>query len=311
MSDFEKKLVSFLEKTNSEIGDDCAVFEKYAVTTDSLVEEVHFSLKFATPYQIGVKTACANLSDIASMGATPLYFLVSLSLPFENEEFALSFYKGLSAMLDKFSVKLIGGDTTGSKEGIFINGTAIGRKNRKFIFRNGAKPGDKIYLTGITGYSAIGFKMLKENLDVDSPFDAYALKKHLEPEPHVKEGEIIGKNSLANAMIDISDGLSKELYEICKKSETGAVLYPEWFKLPQCSHIDESQALHYFLHGGEEYVLLFTSDKPENEIRNKLPEAFAIGEISDESGVFLKDGCSLVKIDDLTYNHFDCRKGLY
>jgi len=310
LTDFERKLISLLEKKHSLIGDDCAVFSNYVITTDSLVENVHFSLKLSSPYQVGVKTVCANLSDIASMGAVPKYFLVSLSLPENLTYFADGFLEGIETMLDRFSVKLIGGDTTGAMDYVFVNGVAIG-ETEKPVLRSGAKPGDFIYLAGIPGYSAIGFYILNNGIEIEDPNYAFAVKKHLEPEPQVEEGITIGKNSLASAMIDISDGLSKELNEICKKSKVGAVIYSEKFQLPEIDLFERDELIKYFLHSGEEYILLFTSSKKESEIKKYLPNAFSIGEITENDGVFLKHGTSLVKLGELTYNHFDKNKGLY
>ncbi len=311
MSDFEKKLISLLEKKYESIGDDCAVFDRFVITTDSLVEEVHFALSLSTPYQVGVKTVCANLSDIAAMGAKPEYFLASLSMPENNLFFAEGFLEGMEQTLEKFNVKLIGGDTTGSLNSIFINAVAIGEVINKPILRSGAKVGDRVYLAGITGYSAIGYYILANNIEIKDPFYAYAVKKHLEPMPQVEEGIIIAENNLASAMIDISDGLSKEINEICRKSRVGCVLYSELFKLPEIGLFSEEELIKYFLHSGEEYILLFTSPKKENEIKKFLPNAFLIGEITNDKGVFVKVGSSLVKLNDFTYNHFDTEKGLY
>ncbi len=311
MTDFEKKLISLLEKKHKFIGDDCAVFDRFVITTDSLVEDVHFSLSLSTPYQVGVKTVCANLSDIASMGAKPQYFLASLSMPEDNLFFAEGFLKGLEQSLEKFNVKLIGGDTTGSLNSIFINAVAIGGVINKPILRSSAKIGDRVYLTGIPGYSAIGYHILANNIEIKDPFYTYAVKKHLEPLPQVEEGIIIAENNLATSMIDISDGLSKEINEICRKSKVGCVLYSELFKLPEIDLFSEEELIKYFLHSGEEYILLFTSPKEENEIKKFLPNAFLIGEITDNHAVFVKVGSSLVKLTDFTYNHFDNEKGLY
>ena len=311
MSDFEKKLISLLEKKHKFIGDDCAVFDRFVITTDSLVEEVHFTLSLSTPYQVGVKTVCANLSDIAAMGAKPEYFLTSLSMPENNLFFAEGFLEGVEQTLGKFNINLIGGDTTGSTNSIFINAVAIGEVINKPILRSGAKIGDRVYLTGITGYSAIGYYILANNIEIKDPFYAYAVKKHLEPLPQVEEGIVIAENNLATSMIDISDGLSKEINEICRKSKVGCVLYSELFKLPEIGLFSEEELIKYFLHSGEEYILLFTSPKEENEIKKFLPDAFLIGEITDDKGVFVKVGSSLVKLTDFTYNHFDAEKGLY
>ncbi len=311
MSDFEKILISLLEKKHRFIGDDCAVFDRFVITTDSLVEEVHFTLSLSTPYQVGVKTVCANLSDIAAMGAKPEYFLTSLSMPEDNLFFAQGFLEGVEQTLKNFNVKLIGGDTTGSKDSIFINAVAVGEIYDKPVLRSGAKTGDKVYLAGVPGYSAIGYHILANNIEVKDPDYAYAVKKHLEPVPQVEEGIIIGQNNLASAMIDISDGLSKEINEICVKSKVGCVLYSELFILPEIDMFAKEDLIKYFLHSGEEYILVFTSSKEEEEIKKFLPDAFLIGEITDDKGVFVKIGSSLVKLSDFTYNHFDAEKGLY
>ncbi len=311
MSNFEQELISLLEKRFEKIGDDCAVFDNYLITTDSLVEFVHFSLSFSTPFQVGVKTACANLSDIAAMGGKPDFFLTSISIPEDKLFFVDGFLKGLEEILNEYKVKLIGGDTTGSQDCVFINAVAIGTVNKKPVMRSGAKPGDKVYVCGVPGYSAIGYYILVNNIEIKNPHYAYAVKKHLEPFPQVNEGLIIGEKGIATSMIDISDGLSKEINEICKKSGTGCVLYSDLFVLPEIDLFGEEELINYFLNSGEEYILLFTSPLSEIDIKRIIPDAFQIGEITEKDGVFLKKASSLVKLNEFTYNHFDNEKGLY
>ncbi len=310
LRNFEQELIKSLERRHRSIGDDCALFENYVITTDTLVEGVHFSTDISTPYQVGVKTACANLSDIASMGAKPLHFLVSISIPSIFRHFPDDFYRGLEDVLNRFDVKLLGGDTTGSPHSIFINGVAIGEASKP-VLRSGAKVGDYVYLTGVTGYSAIGFYLITNKIEIENPTYAIAVKKHLEPEPPVKEGMIIGENSIATAMIDISDGLSKEIRQICEKSGVGCVLYSELFLLPEIDLFPEEELLKFFLHSGEEYVLLFTSPFDEDHIKKFLPEAFLIGEITGKKGVMLEYRGSLVNLGDFTYNHFGKDRGIY
>jgi len=298
---FEAQLIEKLKKNNKYIGDDCAVFDKFVITTDALVEDIHFSLRFSKDYQIGYKTASVSLSDIASMGAIPKYFLLSLSLPERKTNFHIEFHKGFMDCLNKYNVKLIGGDTTGSKDKIYINGTAIGEIINTPVLRSGAKVGDSIYITKQPGISALGLKLLQVN---KAHLNEEAVKFHQMPEPEVEKGIAISKNKLANAMQDVSDGISKDLATICKESNCGAEIDLEQLPLPSCKEFTKEQLINFALHGGEEYSLLFTSNKDFSLIKELLGEVYKIGVITLSKKLYIKDKSQKKELSDLTYKHF-------
>ena len=152
------------------IGDDCALLEDLGIviTQDSLVENVHFDMEFTTPYKLGYKSMMVNISDIAASGAMPCYVTISLSISKKyNENFVDEFYNGCKSALDKYNVKIVGGDITRSDK-IYISVCAIGKtQNRKISSRSNAKIGHKIITTGVHGSSACGLKILSENLEFD------------------------------------------------------------------------------------------------------------------------------------------------
>lgn len=298
---FETELINKIRQNNNYIGDDCAIFDNYVITTDALIEDVHFSLNYSSNYQIGYKTAAVSLSDIAAMGALPLYFLLSLALPKEKTHFAEDFISGFNDCLEKFNTKLIGGDTTGSKDRICINGTAIGRIQNNPILRKGANIGDNIYITKVPGSSAMGFELLKQNLP---QLNIKAVNAHLTPEPEVEKALIISKNNLATAMQDVSDGISKDLSTICIESNCGAEIDLTLLPIPKCEHFSEKQLIEFALHGGEDYSLIFTSNKDLSLIKNLLNEVYPIGIINATKDITIKNKNHKNVLSNLTYNHF-------
>ncbi len=255
------------------IGDDAAVFTSSRdvstlVTTDMLVEGVHFDLSYTGFEELGYKSAAVNLSDIAAMGGRPRFYLISAALrPQMLVEDLEEFYCGLESACRPFGVRLIGGDTTstagGSAGPIIISVTIIGEvPPGRAVKRTGARAGDDIYVTGSLGDSACGLDILRtrgiDGLDKD---EARLAARHLEPSPRVKAGMLLGEGRLATAMIDISDGLSSDLGHILEQSGVGAVVYKD--KLPLSGGLVHTagikKAVQYALHGGEDYELLFTA----------------------------------------------------
>lgn len=271
------------------IGDDCAVIPSregysYVITSDMLIEGRHFLSEYTTPWELGYKSLGVNLSDIAAMGATPLYSFLSISLPPTlTTEWADRFLEGYNS----FGIPLLGGDTTSATEGAMaISVTAIGEcKNENIKYRSGAKAGDYIVVTGELGSSAAGFKALGiqgwETLK----------KAHHTPQIDIKEGAWLGERDEVTAMMDISDGVSSDLRHICRKSVCGANIALE--KLPihnTCikfcmeNNIDQAELA---LSGGEDYKLLLTVKKEgfaslESDFRKEFgKKLFPIGEIEE------------------------------
>jgi len=240
------------------VGDDCAVVKVGAKTgakallfsVDMFVEHVHFDIKYFSLVEIGKRCAEAALSDIAAMGGKPLYMLVSWSAP--KPATIEKMARGVKKSLVKHGVKLIGGDLTRSKD-ITISLTVIG-ETKKPIYRSGAKPGDYVYVTSYTGLSEAGRQLLENKI---TGFDNLK-KAHKAPEAKIKTGQKLAK--IANAMIDISDGLASELYHLAHSSNVGIEIYkvPVHKSLKLVSKKIKTSAEGLALYGGEDYELLYT-----------------------------------------------------
>ena len=210
------------------IGDDCALLSipegyELAVTTDTMVENIHFFAD-ADPEQLGHKLLAVNLSDLASMGAKPLSVMLALTLPNIDENWLIAFSKGFLALAEQYSVDLIGGDTTSGPLTLTVQAMGLVPKN-KALLRSTAKPGDFIYVTGFLGDAGLGLK-IKQGYDCKCP--QLALKRFNKPEPQIVAGlELL---DIANACIDISDGLASDLGHILEQSNVGACL--DWDALP-------------------------------------------------------------------------------
>ncbi|MFZ3072519.1 MAG: thiamine-phosphate kinase [Thermodesulfobacteriota bacterium] len=262
------------------IGDDTAVTENkkdtlLLSTTDTLVEGVHFDVSYAPPHLIGKKALAISLSDIAAMGGTPLFFLLSVSLPKTlGSGFATKLLKGMKDCATKHGITLIGGNTTASSR-IIITTTVLGEVSKgTVVYRRGAKPGDSIFVTGTLGGSALGLKALKKygKAAIRSKAFGISAKKHLSPEPRVIAGRLLAQKRLASAMTDVSDGLIRDLKHITGQSSAGAAIESE--KIPLSKETQgylkkHPSAIKTILCGGEDYELLFTANpEAEQSIRN-------------------------------------------
>ncbi len=256
------------------IGDDAAVLpsatsQQVVISTDLLVEDIHFSRKTATMYDIGYKAAAANLSDIAAMGAIPTAIFVAIALPpsFIEEDWP-EFYRGLAVPCKPFKVQLLGGDTSSSPTSLFIAITIMGQvAPGHFLTRHGAKNGDLIYVSGTLGDSTAGLAYLNQfkrppKSAIRSKPMKYLVQRHLQPTARVVLGELLASQPYASAAIDLSDGLSGDLKHLCRHSQVGALIYSEQIPMSQqMQHYAKrirATPLHWSLHGGEDYELLFT-----------------------------------------------------
>ncbi len=244
-------------------GDDAAAWRTHDSvllgTTDTLVQEVHFS-EHASWRQIGWKALAVNLSDIAAMGGTPQYALVSLSLPGEAMvEDMVELALGFGELASRHNVYLLGGNISRAPI-VVINIAVIGAAHPAGILtRKGARPGDKIAITGWLGSSAAGLRILSEGLSLASEQAAPLKKSHLEPEPRIKEGQVLASCGV-QAGIDISDGLAADLEHVCAASGTGATVYVDRLPVRQEARAAfPSDYLDLALGGGEDYELLFTA----------------------------------------------------
>jgi len=279
------------------IGDDAAVFSNgdtcTLVTTDLLVEGIHFNLIYTPLKHLGYKSVVVNLSDIFAMNAIPKYITVSIAVSNKFSVQALEqIYEGIKIACERFDVELIGGDTTSSLSGLFINIMAIGQaKKDEIVYRSGAKKNDLVCVSGDLGASYMGLQLLEREKEVflaDTSIQPelsgyeYIVERQLKPEPR---RDILKKLKEAgiqpNAMIDISDGLSSEMLHLCKNSNLGCVIYEE--KLP--IHQQTILAAEMFrldpslpaLNGGEDYELLFTVPLSQKEIIDKIHDISIIG----------------------------------
>ena len=300
---FLKKIEAFLPLSDKSvlisIGDDAAAVKvskgkTLLATTDLLTDGIHFDLRYISFFQLGAKALLVNISDIAAMGGIPKYALIAIAVPDNIKVAELNeLYRGIKKTASSYNVSIIGGDTSGSKNSLTINITLLGEaKQANIITRGGARPGDKIFVTGTLGDSSAGLELLKKGKR-----KGFLINRHIRPIPRLKEACFIAKNRLAASMIDVSDGLSTDLNHICRMSRVGAVIYEE--KIPVSAELKnirlKKPPLHYALSGGEDYELLFTVNEKNvikiyNAISKNRLSAAMIGEITErKKGILLVD----------------------
>lgn len=290
------------------VGDDAAVIENgnlcTVVSTDLLVEGIHFDLAYTPLKHLGFKSVVVNLSDIYAMNAFPKQITVSIAISNRFSVEALDeLYEGIRAACKAYEVDLVGGDTTSSPKGLTISVTAIGQGEKDLIvYRNGARPGDIMCITGELGGAYLGLQLLErekriwqENPDVQPDFEnqQYAVGRQLKPEARRDVIEAFRKIDLKpTSMIDISDGLASEIFHICKQSNVGALLEENGVPINQEAQMlalkFKLDPITCALNGGEDYELLFTI-RPEDIDKVKyLPDIYIAGEILEA-----KDGIKL------------------
>ena len=280
------------------IGDDSAVIcpknSHMLLTTDMMVEGVHFDLSWTTPFQLGFKLVSVNVSDIFAMGGDPKFLLLNVSASKDTTlDFFSKLFDGIEMAMKKYTISLVGGDISSSKN-IVLSATVAGYAN-KFLARRGAKAGDRIYVTGHIGDAACGLALMKIIMkkvaielgekqkfplswDIVSPL----IERHLMPV--ARDSHRFKK--AATAMIDISDGLMIDLSRLCKESKVGALVYAN--KIPLSNELKKAAGylglspLALALGGGEDYELLFTAPA------TKKVNAYCIGEVV-RTGIFLVD----------------------
>ena len=303
------------------IGDDCSVFGgpasgTWLVSTDMLVDGVHFNRKWHPPRLLGRKSIAVNLSDIAAMGGIPRFILLSLSLPHDmSSPWLYQWLDGVCEILAEFNCALIGGDTVTGRE-LNIAVTVLGEQHPAgSLFRSGAKEGDTVYVSGPLGSSAAGLEILRF-----SEKSGQGLKDewkelvdaHLNPVPQIQLGQDLCASGCVTSMQDISDGVATDLSHICRESGVAASIDEK--RLPSLPVIDEVckalqlQKLDCILRGGEDYQLVFTvrkgSEKTlENLLRCQGKSLVPIGVIEKGAGLFLKksDGSS----EEITYQGYE------
>lgn len=243
------------------IGDDCAVIKMgdrvLLASCDASVEGVHFRRDLAGPEDIGWKAAASALSDIAAMGGTPLYMLVSLSFaPAEEATFITRVFDGMASLADAFQTPLIGGDTTRSPGPLFIDVNVAGEADSgQFLTRRGARPGDVLAVTGHPGDSPGGLRAL---LDRHTAPDL--VRAHLHPLPRVAEGQWFARNGVARAMIDISDGIAQDAGHLIEADGLGLDIESDHLPLSEALKRQYPDAAMLALTGGEDYELAVALD---------------------------------------------------
>lgn len=310
------------------IGDDAAVInisdsEAMLVSTDMLVEGIHFNLMYTPLKHLGYKAVAVNLSDICAMNAIPEQITVSLAFsskfPLEAIE---ELYKGIKSACEHYKVDLVGGDTSTSYSGLTISVTAIGRaKKEKIAYRSGANEYDLVVVSGDLGAAYIGLQVLEREKEVfkanpeiqpDLEGHDYIVKRQLKPEARKDVVEFLKElDVVPTSMIDISDGLASEILHLCKNSKVGCHIYDE--KIP----IDGATSLAAIdfnldpatcaLNGGEDYELLFTVKQSDFDKIKGNPHMTVIGHITNENDgcYFIDKNGSAITIKAQGWNHFD------
>lgn len=297
------------ESTIKSVGDDAAVLDfndkKVIISTDLLIEGVHFDLAYMPLKHLGYKAVVANVSDICAMNATPTQITVSLALsnrfPLEAIE---ELYEGIQLAAKIYNVDIIGGDTTSSQKGLIISITAIGQATLDDItYRSGSQPTDLLVVTGDIGAAYMGLQVLEREKEVfkvnpnnqpDLEQYSYLIERQLKPEARTDIKELLAKLAVKpTSMIDISDGLSSEILHICKQSNVGCNLYEDKIPAdPQLINVCEEFNIDITtiaLSGGEDYELLFTIKMEDFDKIKANPNFSIIGHMVEE-----KEGVHLI-----------------
>lgn len=288
----KKEILSKDRRVLVNIGDDAAVLRSSSdklliFTTDTMVQRIHFDLNYCTFEEIGWKAMAANLSDVAAMAGLPTYALVTVGLPRSMQaEHVLSIYKGASRIAKKHSCRIIGGDTTLVPKDLFISIALLGEVEKgSLVTRDGAKKGDLICVTGKLGEAQAGLEYLKKH----GRRNLALVRKHLRPEPRIDQAKVLVKSLKINSMIDISDGLSSELFHLTRESSLGAVIFeqnlPISSKCTKLASLLNRAPLNWALSSGEEYELLFTVDRRDqariDRVKSRV-DVSVIGEMVDQ-----------------------------
>jgi thiamine-monophosphate kinase len=289
--------------TLKSIGDDAAVLDfatkKTVISTDLLIEGVHFDLAYMPLRHLGYKAVVVNLSDICAMNAKPTQITVSVAVsnrfPLEALE---ELFDGIALAAKIYNVDVIGGDTTSSQKGLIISVTAIGEANEdEIVYRNGAKENDLLVVTGDLGSAYMGLQVLEREKQVfqvnpnnqpDLDIYTYLIERQLKPEARTDIRELLEQlNVKPTSMIDISDGLSSEILHICKQSKVGCNLYEEKIPVdPQFINVCEEfniDSTTVAINGGEDYELLFTIALDDFDKIKANPNFTVIGHVVNES----------------------------
>ncbi len=291
------------KSTIKSIGDDAAVLDlsegQTVMTTDLLMDNIHFDLTFTPLKHLGYKAVMVNLSDVCAMNVFPTQITVSIAM---SDRFSLEamedLYAGIQLACETYGVDLVGGDTTSSTQGLLISVTALGQgPKEKITYRNGAKPNDLLVVTGDLGAAYMGLQVLEREKEVFkvnpqsqpdlTPYD-YLIERQLKPEARKDIVELLDKLKVKpTAMIDISDGLSSEILHLCKQSHVGCKLFEDKIPLDQqvitaCEEFNLNSTT-IALSGGEDYELLMTISQNDYDKIKGNPNLSVIGFMTEPS----------------------------
>jgi thiamine-monophosphate kinase len=319
------------------IGDDAAVTElspgmQLLTSTDMLLEDIHFRRKWHDPYRLGRKSLAVSISDIAAMGGIPRWALLSLAIPKEYPlEDLDAFTNGFISMAAEHGVSLIGGDTCSSKSGLVISVTIMGEQQPHFVVRrDGARPGEEIWVTGALGDAAFGLELVESGFDSAQPTHSFAqptnrclnggegsnylISRLLDPTPQTAVGRVLAESGLVSAMIDISDGILSDFEHIAELSGVGGIIYLDALPFSDSFRtMAEKLPLFPFkmlLSGGEDYELAFTAhagnrEKISNIMKKSGIPATPVGIVTSLPGVTVlrPDGTPYL-LQKHGFNHF-------
>ncbi|MDY6852034.1 MAG: thiamine-phosphate kinase [Thermodesulfobacteriota bacterium] len=303
------------------LGDDCAVInagsEPLLLTTDQMVEGVHFILKRTEPGRLAKKLLAVNLSDIAAMGGRPVCALLDAALPKDTD---LSFWDDFShALAEELKFRrldLVGGDTSSSPGPLVLTMTLLGRgESNRIIYRSGAQAGDSLFISRPIGDSAAGLSLLERpDLDLDSADRAYLLDSHEIPMAEEELGPFLASSGLVTAMIDLSDGLGTDLAHLAGACGLGAEIDAEALPMSRparrLARLLDLDPLDWAIGGGEDYALLFTTppstaDRLAALVRQGLNRGiFTVGRMISEPGLRRKSAGGFKPLDRRGYEHF-------
>lgn len=294
------------------IGDDCALLsvpegQQLAVSMDTLVADVHFPAD-ADPELIAERALRVNLSDLAAMGATPLWFTLGLTLPSSDADWLESFSRGLFAAANEFDCTLVGGDTTRGPLSITLQ--VHGSVDAHLALRrSGAGIGDLVCVTGCLGDGAAALALIQDRLRAEDDVSDYLLERFYRPRPQLAEGQLL--LDIASAALDISDGLVADLGHICQRSGVGAVIDIDRLPLSVAlkTSVEHDSAMTWALAGGDDYQLCFTVPQAKLAafqllIDSNQLQASVIGEVVEGSAIICRENGVEVNISATGYNHF-------
>jgi thiamine-monophosphate kinase len=284
--------------TSVGIGDDAALFGNLLIAKDIMCENIHFLS--STPAQhVVFKLFTANVSDIAAMGGRPKIVFLGLGLPPHRQKDKTTVIKAVKAAAEFYNLDVAGGDTSSSKNDFFLSLTIIGSKGKYFLLRNGAVPGDKLYLSRPLGLSRIS---LERELNAGFSIDPYY---HYKISAEMYLGKALGETESITSCIDISDGLGRDAYHISMQSGVKIVINKHQLPLEHLKKYGVDEA-DYFINSGEEFALLFTASQKFNPqvFMNKYGTSiYHIGHVEEGLGVYLKDGKDYIDISNKGYEH--------